>query len=240
MKGWVASDSADTGISLQIGRQNSVALYRLIGYASHSSTTEPVSYFLSVQRTSVRSRECFEQRVVGSRCPRWPRPRAAPGRARSDRTGLRPCRRRHRQDQGHHPPDRLPGGHRQLAADQVLTVTFTARAAVSCAPGCVSSALRESRLAPSTRRLCASSATSGRRPWAVRRRSWSAAKPGSSLRRPGWPGWHCQERRFVTSRPRSSGPSRACSVRATTSPHRARPAGSTARGLGHREHLHGV
>ena len=67
---------------------------------------------------------------LGRRGARRPRPRAARGRDRAARPGLRARRRRHRQDPGDHPPDRLRRARRRPPArSSVLAVTFTARAA---------------------------------------------------------------------------------------------------------------
>ena len=113
------------------------------------------------------------------------RPRAARGRHRAARAGVRAGRRRHRQDPGDHPPDRLRRARRaSTSRSRCWPSPSPPGPPARCAAGCASSAPAGCRPAPSTPRRCASCATSGRGTSAASCPSWSTHKAGWSPRRP--------------------------------------------------------
>ena len=102
-------------------------------------------------------------------------PRAARGGDRPERAGRGDRRRRHRQDPGDHPPDRVRGGHRGATTrPRCWPSPSPPGRRGSCAGGCSSSAPAASRPGPSTPRRCARRSTSGRGSTAAScRRCWT-------------------------------------------------------------------
>ena len=151
--------------------------------------------------------------------PRRSRRRAAGGRHRAPRAGLRAGRRRHRQDPHDHPPHRPPGRTPGTSPPARCSRSPSPRGRrARCGPGCARSASPACRPARSTPPRCASCATSGRGRSAARRGRCWRARCGWSARPPP----DCAPRptpsRCATSPARSSGRRPAWSPRRTTRP----------------------